>query len=572
MGKRILIVQQPGKGLFEKGKLKSILKKCGYDVVGDVTSHAEGLRLVRQHKPDLVVFEPYPFDKDEEYYSNLSLLKNMRLENSLRPVIMCGKREDHIDGEFSAVDIYLGRGAADFIFQPYEAEDVHRRIERLFSVPETDMTVGKEMWVMVQQFDHSDRTWIHHLLWENGYGVELACNPFECLRVCKEAVETRKAEPDLLIAEDIDAVEEFRKEYPDVAVMMCCSRSQEGFIERCVAAGAQGFLLKPFKVEELWKRVHFYCWNSKNSQLRRQAREQELAKKKAAAQEAGKVILVITPSFFLKLPPEIREALDENGYRVVTETFERDYLAVYQRERPNLVLLDRATPAILESFKKEDPSVPVLVLRYPKQKNTVEEFLSLGAADCLTEPFDPETFMTYVEGLRRRPAPAQPKKEEPPASEPETVQTPYRRKIANMTTEELIAEIDRVTSMKVTDTIARVLVVQKAEFMQVVIQDALKKDNFEVAGMTSEAWRCLELYREIKPDLVIMDTVLAGDIDGIKILQLIRKENPSARVLMTGPSDMSVAKECMESGAKEFLAKPFKAEELLKKVWDTIRK
>lgn len=581
MAKRILIVQQPGKGFFEQGKLKSILKKGGYEVVGDTSSHAESLQLVRRHKPDLVVFEPYPFDEDEEYHSNLSLLKNIRLENNLKPVIMCGKREDHVGQKFSAVDVYLGRGAADFIFQPYKPDDVYRRIERLFSVPKTDMTIGREMWVMVQQFDHSDRTWIHHLLWENGYDVELSCNCFECLEVCREAVKNRNAEPDLLIAEDIETLAEFQKEYPDVAVMMCCSNSRLEFIEGCIVAGTQDLLLKPFEIKEFWRRVHSCCQNSKNSRLRRQAQEQEQAKEKAIAQEAGKVILLISPTPLTKLPSEIRKALDENGYMIVY-LFERapytwDYQTIYQREKPNLVLLNKMNPAILEDLKKADPSMPMLVFRYPEQKATEEEFLALGAADCwtLSLNLDSKTFMRQVECLRRWPVPAQPEKVEAPvpspSPEPEDIQTPYSQKIAKMTPDELLAELQRVASRKVSDIIARVLVIQKAELMQAAIRKMLEETHFQVVGTASEGWRCLELYREKKPDVVILDTVLANDTDGIIILQLLQKENPPAKVLMTSPSEESVINECVRSGAKGILCKPFKLEDLRKKVLDILR-
>lgn len=570
MGKRILIVQQPGKGLFEKGKMKSILKKGGYTVVGDTTTNEDYVHRFRWEKPDLVLLESFPFGDGDGFSSNIEALVNIRhAEDTVwsGPLVMYGRPGDNVDEDGKEwMDEYLTRGIDDFILQPFEESELFNRIDRLLSMPKPDVQARKELRVLVQQGDLSDRAWLNTILEKNGYYVgvgRLSEGSSPCLEFLKRHIGT-DLEPDLLIAEDFTTLVRVRKEYPDIPVLICSYNGSESYVKMCLQAGAKSYLLKPFKIEEFLDRVSSFAENSPHNQRRKQAKAEEQAKR-----DAGKVIMLAESSRISILRPDIQNALDENGYLLVKSSNDRDYLEVYRKERPNLVVLD--STKILENLKKEDPSVQVLAILFWTE-DTAEKFLKLGAANCLDLPVDTETFMKHVEALRRRPAPAQPKKEAPPAPEPEAVQTPYERKIAAMTPEELLVEIERVANWKVTDTIARVLVVQKMELMQAAIRKTLEENNFEVAGTVSEGWRCLGLYRETKPDLVILDTVLANDIDGVKILQLIRKENPSARVLMTGPSDMSAAKECMESGAKEFLAKPFKAEELLKKVWDTIRK
>lgn len=577
MAKRLLIVQQPGKGLFEKGKMKSILKKGGYTVVGDTTTNEDYVHRFRWEKPDLVLLESFPFGDGEGFSNNIEALVNIRhAEDTVwsGPLVMYGRPGDNVDEDGKEwMDEYLTRGIDDFILQPFEESELFNRIDRLLSLPKADVRTDDKMQVLIQQGSLSDRAWLNTVLERNGYSVRhLSEGSSPCLEYLKHHIGT-SLEPDLLIAEDFTTLVCVRKEYPDIPVLICSYKNSLDYVAMCTRAGAKSYLLKPFKIEEFLKRVDSYCQNSPRQQRQKQAEAQ-----KQTQREAGKIIMSIAPVRFLEFPAEIQNALDENGYTVITAPTELDYLAVYRKEKPNLVVLRTSDEKVLENLKKEDPSVRVLMLLdYQEKKNVAEKYLKLGAADCLTEPFDAETLLTCVEGLRRRPGAVQPKKEEPPAPpppspEPEDSRTAYSRKIAGMTTEELLAEVERVTGRKVIDTIARVLVVQKEEFMQTVIQDALKKDRFEVTGMTSEGWRCLELYRETKPDLVIMDTVLAGGIDGIKILQLLRKEDPPARVLMTGPLDTSAAKECVESGAKEFLAKPFHAEQLLKKVRDAIRR
>lgn len=440
MGKRILIVQQPGKGFFEKGKLKSILKKGGYTVVGDTTTREDYVNRFRWEKPDLVLLESFPFGDGEGFSDNIEALVNIRhAEDTVwsGPLVMYGRPGDNVDEDGREwMDEYLTRGIDDFILQPFEESELFSRIDRLLSLPKADVRTDDKMQVLIQQGNLSDRAWLNTVLERNGYYVgvgRLSEGSSPCLEYLKHHIGT-SLEPDLLIAEDFTTLVRVRKEYPDIPVLICSYKNSLDYVEMCLRAGARDYLLKPFKPEEFLEKVSQICSPLKHIQ-----------------------------------------------------------------------------------------------------------------------------------------PPTQPKVVEPsPPPEPEAVQTPYERKIAAMTPEELLAEVERIANCKVTDTIARVLVVQKTELMQNVIQDMLKKNNFEVTGIAADGWRCLELYRERKPNLVIMDTVLANGIDGIKILQLIRKENPSARVLMTGSPEENAMEACVQSGAKGFLAKPFKEEDLLKKVREAL--
>lgn len=455
MGRRILIVQQPKKGLFKKGKLESILKKGGFEVVGNTTISEDYKGLLRRENPDLVMFESAPLE-DEEDVSVLdsSTLKNV--ENLMEiigegsgaaPVVMYGKFGCNVDEDdkTNEINYYLhwGNGnIADFILQPFDQADLLARIERLLSMPEPDIRAGEGKSLIIVSTNVADRTWLHTLLIKNGYAISLAHNSSDCI-YCLERYAEKGLAPDLLIVEDLTTLLCVRREYPNVPVMIFNPNNSLDYVEMCSLAGAKGYLLKPFKPEKLLEKVQQIC----------------------------------------SLPRHTR------------------------------------------SKEAEPPSPP-------------------------PEPEKAEPL--------------------PPSPEPEDVQTPYSQKHASMTTKELIAEIERVTNTKITDAIARILVVQKMELMQAAIRKTLDENNFEVVGTVSEGWRCLELYREMKPDLVIMDTVLANDIDGVKILQILRKEDPCARVLMSGTPEESVRNECVKSGAKCFLSKPFKPEDLLEKVREAI--
>lgn len=104
-----------------------------------------------------------------------------------------------------------------------------------------------------------------------------------------------------------------------------------------------------------------------------------------------------------------------------------------------------------------------------------------------------------------------------------------------------------------------------------MVIDALKKSGYTVAAVTSDGKRCVELYRELKPDLVILDLAISDMTGGMKILEILRAENPPARVMMMCALGREFeAKECVRNGAAGFLMQPCKLSRLLETVNELI--
>src|ERR1041384_1612443 len=59
---------------------------------------------------------------------------------------------------------------------------------------------------------------------------------------------------------------------------------------------------------------------------------------------------------------------------------------------------------------------------------------------------------------------------------------------------------------------------------------------FRVVGEADDGAKALELFRQLKPDVLLLDVTMPG-IDGIETLRLLRKENPAARVVMLSSSE-----------------------------------
>lgn len=116
---------------------------------------------------------------------------------------------------------------------------------------------------------------------------------------------------------------------------------------------------------------------------------------------------------------------------------------------------------------------------------------------------------------------------------------------------------------------ASVLIVDDAAFMRMMIKDILSKNNFEIAGEAANGFEAIEKYKEVQPDLVTMDITMP-EMDGIEALKEIKKMDPNAKVVMcSAMGQQAMVIDAIQSGAKDFIVKPFQADrvlEALKKV------
>ncbi|WP_269937198.1 MtrAB system response regulator MtrA [Arthrobacter sp. HY1533] len=116
---------------------------------------------------------------------------------------------------------------------------------------------------------------------------------------------------------------------------------------------------------------------------------------------------------------------------------------------------------------------------------------------------------------------------------------------------------------------ARILVVDDDEALAEMIGIVLRNDGFDPVFCADGA-KALEVFQANKPDLVLLDLMLPG-IDGIEICRLIRAESDVPIVMLTAKSDTSDVVRGLESGADDYVAKPFKPAELVARVRARLR-
>lgn len=112
----------------------------------------------------------------------------------------------------------------------------------------------------------------------------------------------------------------------------------------------------------------------------------------------------------------------------------------------------------------------------------------------------------------------------------------------------------------------RVMVCDDAAFMRMMIKDILTKNGYNIAGEAENGAKAVEKYNELKPDLVLMDITMP-EMDGIQALKKIKEADPGASVIMcSAMGQQAMVIESIQSGAKDFIVKPFQADRVLEAV------
>ena len=108
-----------------------------------------------------------------------------------------------------------------------------------------------------------------------------------------------------------------------------------------------------------------------------------------------------------------------------------------------------------------------------------------------------------------------------------------------------------------------ILICDDAAFMRMMIKDILTKNGYNVAGEAENGLKAVEKFKEVNPDLVLMDITMP-EMDGIQALKEIKKIDGGAKVIMcSAMGQQAMVIESIQAGAKDFIVKPFQAERVI---------
>lgn len=110
----------------------------------------------------------------------------------------------------------------------------------------------------------------------------------------------------------------------------------------------------------------------------------------------------------------------------------------------------------------------------------------------------------------------------------------------------------------------KILVVDDAVFMRTAVKTMLSKNGYEVAGEAEDGEIAVKKYKELQPDAVTMDITMPNQT-GLEALKAIVEYDSEAKVVMlTALGQENMVREAIMLGAKSFILKPFKEEQIIK--------
>ena len=116
---------------------------------------------------------------------------------------------------------------------------------------------------------------------------------------------------------------------------------------------------------------------------------------------------------------------------------------------------------------------------------------------------------------------------------------------------------------------ARILVVDDDTALAEMIGIVLRTEGFE-PSFCADGGQALAAFHDAKPDLVLLDLMLPG-LDGIQVCDLIRAESGIPIIMLTAKSDTADVVKGLESGADDYIVKPFNPKELVARIRTRLR-
>jgi two-component system chemotaxis response regulator CheY len=117
-----------------------------------------------------------------------------------------------------------------------------------------------------------------------------------------------------------------------------------------------------------------------------------------------------------------------------------------------------------------------------------------------------------------------------------------------------------------------VLLVDDSTYIRTVLGSIIVEAGFEVVGEAADGEEAIRKYRELKPDIVLMDVIMEP-MDGMAATEAILAKDPAALILMvTVLEAKEILLDLIKTGAKGYITKPFSKEEIAEKIREIIKR
>ncbi|MDQ4133096.1 MAG: response regulator [Actinomycetota bacterium] len=109
---------------------------------------------------------------------------------------------------------------------------------------------------------------------------------------------------------------------------------------------------------------------------------------------------------------------------------------------------------------------------------------------------------------------------------------------------------------------ARVVIAEDEAIIRLDLQETLEEEGYEVVGATGRGDEAVELVRDLRPDLAILDIKMPG-MDGIAAAREIAAGRWAAVLILTAFSQRDLVERARDAGAITYIVKPFQKSDLV---------
>jgi two-component system chemotaxis response regulator CheY len=108
-----------------------------------------------------------------------------------------------------------------------------------------------------------------------------------------------------------------------------------------------------------------------------------------------------------------------------------------------------------------------------------------------------------------------------------------------------------------------VLIADDLKFIKLVLRELIEKAGFRVVAEASNGEEAVELYKDTRPDVVLMDITMPR-MDGLTALKKILETDPEAKVIMCSAlGQQTLIVQALQLGAKDYIVKPLREERVI---------
>jgi response regulator NasT len=108
----------------------------------------------------------------------------------------------------------------------------------------------------------------------------------------------------------------------------------------------------------------------------------------------------------------------------------------------------------------------------------------------------------------------------------------------------------------------RVVIAEDEGIIRLDLKETLEEEGYDVVGETGRGDSAVELVRDLRPDLAILDIKMPG-MDGLEAARIISEEKICGVLVLTAFSQREVVEQARDAGALAYLVKPFQKSDLI---------